>query len=253
MALGYNILKSQKQSGDKMKRYLIGDLLVDIQAECERLERLGKPYETNLEGKADITIEITKEFLDTLHQRYNYLTRDEVAYLATGSLFNRKLTAFNGLMLHSSAIAMDGKAYLFSAHSGTGKSTHTSLWKQVFGDKVTHINDDKPIVRKIDNKFMAFGTPWSGKTDLNSNISVPVAAIVFIERAKENSIRPVDPFKESMAVTLLEQVPRPKMPHLAESMLNTANELLTTVPIFKLSCNMSEDAVYTSYNVLKDC
>lgn len=236
-----------------MKRYLIGNLIVDIDAECERLERLGRPYESNADGDADIKVVLTKETLDRLRGDHSYLSRDEVAYLATGSMFNRKLTAFNGLMLHSSAIAMDGRAYLFSADSGTGKSTHTGLWKKVFGDKVTHINDDKPIVRKIDGRFYAFGTPWSGKTDLNTNISAPVAAIVFIERGEVNSITPIDPQKESVAVALLEQTPRPRRIDLLESMLTTADELLTTTPIFKLRCNISDDAVYTSYNALKDC
>lgn len=236
-----------------MKRYIIGDLIVDIDATCERLAKLAKPYESNITGDADITITLTEETLDNLCAKYPYLSRDEIAYLATGSIFNRRLTAFNGLMLHSSAIEMDGKAYLFSADSGTGKSTHTGLWKQVFGDKVTHINDDKPIIRKIDGKFIAYGTPWSGKTDLNTNISAPVSAIVFIERGETNEISPADPLADNLAVRMLEQTPRPRRVDLLEAMLTTADELLTSVPIYKLKCNISEDAVYTSYNTLKNC
>lgn len=236
-----------------MKRYCIGDVIVDIDVECERLERLGKPYEVDVDGPPNMRVIITKEMLDDMHKEYNYLTRDEVAYLASGALFNRRITAFNGLMLHSSAIAMDGRAYLFSAHSGTGKSTHTSLWKQVFGDRVTYINDDKPIIRKIDGKFYAYGTPWSGKTDLNTNIKVPLAAIVFIERGDTNSITPIDPAKEAVAVPMLEQTPRPRTPQLLAAMLNTADDLLLNTPLFKLRCNISEDAVYTSYNTLKNC
>ena len=236
-----------------MKRYCIGDIIVDIDVECERLERLGKPYETNTEGAPNMRIIISNEMLDDMHKEYNYLTRDEVAYLASGALFNRRLTAFNGLMLHSSAIEMDGRAYLFSAHSGTGKSTHTGLWKQVFGDKVTFINDDKPIIRKIDGKFYVYGTPWSGKTDLNTNIKVPLSAIVFIERGETNSITPIDPAKEAVAVPMLEQTPRPRTPVLLAAMLNTADDLLLNTPLFKLRCNISEDAVYTSYNTLKNC
>lgn len=236
-----------------MKRYMIGNLIVDIEAECERLLKLGVPYETDVTGDPDITVILKKETLDRLHNEYPYLSRDEVAYLATGSVFHRKLTAFAGLMLHSSAIEMDGRAYLFSADSGTGKSTHTGLWKQVFGDKVTYINDDKPIIRKIDGRFTVFGTPWSGKTDLNTNISAPLAAIIFIERGETNSIEPIDIKAEPVAIPMLEQTPRPKRSDLLEAMLKTADELLTTTPIFRLRCNISEDAVYTSYNALKNC
>lgn len=236
-----------------MKRYLIGDLVVDIDSSCERLARLGKQYETDRTGDADITVILTEEKLDELHNTYPYLTRDEVAYLATGSLFHRKLTLFEGLMLHSSCIEMDGRAYLFSADSGTGKSTHTGLWKKYFGDRVTYINDDKPIVRKIDGVYRAFGTPWSGKTDLNTNISAPVAAIVFIERGETNSIEPMDMVKDQVAVRFLEQTVRPKNFGLMDSMLKTADDLLTATPIFRLRCNISEEAVLTSYNCLKDC
>lgn len=236
-----------------MKRYLIGELVVDIDSSCERLARLGKPYETDRTGDADITVILTEDKLDELHNTYPYLKRDEVAYLATGSLFHRKLTRFDGLMLHSSCIAMDGRAYLFSADSGTGKSTHTGLWKQYFGDRVTYINDDKPIVRKIDGVYRAFGTPWSGKTDLNTNISAPVAAIVFIERGETNSIEPMDRVKDQVAVRFLEQTVRPKNFDLMDSMLQTADDLLTATPIFRLRCNISEDAVLTSYTCLKDC
>lgn len=236
-----------------MKRYLIGDLVVDINSSCERLARLGKQYEADRTGDADITVILTEEKLDELHNTYPYLTRDEVAYLATGSLFHRKLTLFEGLMLHSSCIEMDGRAYLFSADSGTGKSTHTGLWKKHFGDRVTYINDDKPIVRKIDGVYRAFGTPWSGKTDLNTNISAPVAAIVFIERGETNSIEPMDMVKDQVAVRFLEQTVRPKNFSLMDSMLKTADDLLTATPIFRLRCNISEEAVLTSYNCLKDC
>ncbi len=236
-----------------MKRYCIGDIIVDIDVECERLERLGKPYEVNTEGAPNMRVIIPNDMLDEMHKEYNYLTRDEVAYLASGAIFNRRLTAFNGLMLHSSAIEMDGRAYLFSANSGTGKSTHTGLWKKTFGDKVTYINDDKPIIRKIDGKFYVYGTPWSGKTDLNTNIKVPLAAIVFIERGVTNSIEPIDPAKEAVAVPMLEQTPRPRTPKLLEAMLNTADDLLTSTPLFRLRCNISEEAVYTSYNTLKNC
>ena len=73
------------------------------------------------------------------------------------------------MLLHSSAVVVDGYAYLFSADSGTGKSTHTGLWKQHFGDRAYIINDDKPAIRKVDGEWYVFGTPWSGKTDTSVN------------------------------------------------------------------------------------
>ena len=192
-----------------MKRYLIGNLIVDIEAECNRLLRLGKPYETDRTGEADVTVILTKEMLDDLVAKYPHLSRDELAFLGTGSLFFRKAVIFDAIMLHSSCIMYKGKAYMFTAHSGTGKSTHTGLWKQVFGDEVTYINDDKPLLRKIDGIWTAFGNPWSGKTDLNTNCSAPVGAIVFLNRGEKNTIRKLQPPKDDVALAFIEQTAKP--------------------------------------------
>lgn len=236
-----------------MKRYKIANLIVDIDATCERLAKQAVKYECDEVGEADITVILTEQRLDELQENYPYLSRDDVAYLATGSIFHRKLTKFDGLFLHSSCIEMDGRAYCFSADSGTGKSTHTSIWKKVFGDRVTYINDDKPAVRKIDGKYYAFGTPWSGKTALNNNIYAPLCAIVFIERAETNSIEPMDPIKDQIALRFLEQTARPKNFDFMDSMLKTADDLLSKTPVLRLRCNMSDDAAITSYEYLKNC
>lgn len=233
-----------------MKRYLIGNLITEIEADCERLTRLGVPYETDRPGKADITVVLTDSQLKNLEQQYPTLSRDELAYLATGSLFYRQLTLFDGMMLHSSAIAMDGAAYLFTAPSGTGKSTHTGLWRQVFGDRVEIINDDKPMIRKQDGIYRVFGTPWSGKTDLNQNISAPLKGIVFLSRGTGNTIRRANPSQDAVAPLFIEQTVRPRKPERMMAMLQTADEILTTVPLYFLQCNMDKQAALTAYEGL---
>ncbi len=237
-----------------MKRYLIGRLVVDVDATCERLEAQGKAYESDVSGPADITVSLPESQLDDLQNTYPLLSRDDVAYLATGSLFSRYLISFHGLMLHSSCIAMEGRAYLFSADCGTGKSTHTGLWKRFFGDKVTYINDDKPILRlQEDGTFYAYGTPWSGKTPLNTNTSAPLKAIVFLERDIQNTITPMEGKDPQVLRRFLEQTARPKNPLQMEKMLQTADRLLRQTPVFLLKCDMSAEAVRTSYECLKNC
>ena len=86
-------------------------------------------------------------------------------------------------------MVLDGKAYLFSANSGTGKSTHTEKWCRLFG--ATYLNDDKPVLRYINGLWMAYGTPWSGKHDLSSPVGVPLGGIAFLERGDENRICPM--------------------------------------------------------------
>ncbi|MEE1042339.1 MAG: hypothetical protein UH854_00075, partial [Clostridia bacterium] len=101
-----------------------------------------------------------------------------------GNLFQQSIMNFNGIVIHASTIKYNGKGVTFTAPSGTGKSTHTGLWKKYYPETVI-INDDMPAIRFINNQFFAYGTPWSGKTDINENDSAPLEAMVFIERSEE--------------------------------------------------------------------
>ena len=103
-------------------------------------------------------------------------------------LFHRDI-----LLCHGSTVAVDGKAYLFTAKCGTGKSTHTRLWREVFRDRASMVNDDKPFLILTETGVLACGAPWSGKHGLDTNITVPLAGICILERGKENVIRPAGP------------------------------------------------------------
>ena len=99
---------------------------------------------------------------------------------------------FDTLLIHASLVRNNGYGYAFIAQSGTGKSTHTSLWlKHIEGSDL--MNDDNPIVRIIDNKPMIYGSPWSGKTPCYRNIKAPLGAITKIDRAKQNSVERLSP------------------------------------------------------------
>ncbi len=195
--------------------------------------------------KEDFSLELDDDRLTRLNDNVPSLTRDECYYVYMGEGFYRRLLDFDGLLLHSSCIEKDGEAYLFSARSGTGKSTHTHLWMQTFGD-VRMINDDKPAVRKIGDRFYACGTPFSGKNDESSNVCVPIRAIVFLQRAKENRIERLDP---AAAIPLfLSQTIRPSTEEYMTKALSLLDGILKSVPVFMLYCNISEQAVHTAYD-----
>ncbi|MBR5157672.1 MAG: hypothetical protein IKW59_07905 [Clostridia bacterium] len=169
------------------------------------------------------------------------------AYNSFGETLPFVLFERNGMVLHSSCIEYNGNAILFSAPSGTGKSTHTRLWKEYY-PKTNIINDDMPALRILTNEngeqiSYAFGTPWSGKTQTNSNICAPVRAIVFLKQAKENSIRRVTGAEaaflimQGIRIATLEE-------HMSASLDNAA-QLLKLVPAYELSCNISKAAVET--------
>ena len=151
--------------------------------------------------------------------------------------------------MHSSAICYDGRAYLFSAPCGTGKSTHTSLWQKYLGeDKVVYINDDKPAIRKIDGVFYAYGTPWSGKEDLSANIKAPLGGITYISRADEPSIKRIDTV--DAVKNLLWQTARPYSQKGMNKMLSLFEELIEQVPIYEMGCDVSEESFRLSMETL---
>ena len=106
--------------------------------------------------------------------------------------FTHSMISKNIILLHASVLRYNGKGYPFIAKSGTGKSTHVSMWLQSIED-CDLINDDNPAIRIIDNQAFIYGTPWSGKTPCYRNIKVPLGAISQIVRAEENSVEKLSP------------------------------------------------------------
>lgn len=147
---------------------------------------------------------------------------------------------FDGLVFHSSALSCEGEGVVFSAESGTGKSTHTSLWLKEFNDTKI-INDDTPIIRVLpDGKVMLYGTPWAGSTGINSNESVPLKAIVFLSRSEVNSIKPVS--FASVMQNFLSALSSPLTSEMFSQTLDIISKICKTVPIYSLGCNMKSDA-----------
>ena len=183
-----------------------------------------------------------------LREQQPHLSREDCEYLSTGGSFYRQLLAHGGLLLHASAVVMDGRAYLFSAPCGTGKSTHTRLWLKRFGERAYLLNDDKPALRFENGTWYAYGTPWSGKNDASVNARVPVAGICVLRRAKENTI---EPFGGREAIfALLEQTARPADAAAREKLLELLDKLLTGVPVWRLGCTMEPEAAAVSYEAM---
>ncbi len=172
------------------------------------------------------------------------------SYLETLAVYRKlceKLIEDDIVLFHCSALEIDGTAYLFTAPSGTGKSTHTRLWREYFGSRVTMINDDKPLLKIDDNKITVYGTPYGGKDRIQTNTSAKVGGIVILHQAKENTIRRITP-KEAYPM-LFNQTHRPS----DISKLTRTMELVQAIaklPIYSLGCNISSEAVELCYNSL---
>ena len=150
------------------------------------------------------------------------------------------------LLFHGSTVAVDGKAYLFTAACGTGKSTHTRLWRQVFGERAVMVNDDKPFLRITENGVLACGAPWSGKHGLDANITVPLAGICILERGRENIIRPISP-ADAMARLLHEaHCPDAKEARFRE----LVNALGEKTPLWHMECTKDPQAAAVAFEAM---
>ncbi len=173
-------------------------------------------------------------------------------YLETLALYRKiadNLIDYDVILFHGSSLAMDGNGYIFTAKSGTGKSTHTRLWRQVFGDRVEMVNDDKPLIKVDANGAVVYGTPWCGKHCLGNNTSAPLYAIVSLERGKENLIRKTD--SRSIFPKLLKQTYRTQNPIRLQKTLMLLDMLSRNVGVFELECNMDPEAATVAYEGMK--
>lgn len=197
----------------------------------------------------DIVIDVDEKRILKAMEEHPELVQDDWEYMITGSDFYTELLKYNGILLHSSCIVVDGMAYAFSADSGTGKSTHTQLWLKYFGDRAHMLNDDKPAIRLIDGKVYACGTPWSGKYDYSSPEIAELAGICFLERSEDNWIRKADTGKA--VFNIFSQTVRKLNADRMDMLFDVLEQIFAKVPLYEFGCNISREAVLTSYNAMK--
>ena len=152
------------------------------------------------------------------------------------------------LVFHGSVVAVDGQGYLFTAKSGTGKSTHTRFWRQVFGDRAVMVNDDKPFLRFTEEGVLVCGSPWSGKHGLDTNITVPLKAVCILERDPENHIRPIA--ARDALFMLLQQSNRPLDKTLMPKYLELVDRLAAGTRFWRMECNLDPEAARVAHEAM---
>lgn len=223
----------------------IADLFTEVPTTGGMSSRC-REYVTNENVGADIVICADRYDLT----KWPKLSYDDAVYMASGVQFYHQILKFNGLMLHSSAVELDGKAYLFSGQSGMGKSTHTKFWQQLFGENAKVFNDDKPALRRLEDRWYAYGTPWCGKDGININAKVPIAGICFLQRGEENKIRRLS--KKEATFFIISQTMRWfKKEQNLDMMLNCVNRLVAEIPIYELFNKPEISAAQLSYETMR--
>lgn len=239
----------------KVPFYKMAGLTVYMEPEGNLLRQRAEQYRL-IDGRmekegCDIVIDPKPQGFLEWAEQYKQYTFESNEYTWYGFRFYSEMVRHGGFFLHASAIALDGRAYLFSADSGTGKSTHTRLWTEYFGaERCFIINDDKPALIRGENGFYACGTPFSGKHDISRNEMVPVQSLCFLERAKENSIQKIG--SKEATQRIFTQIMRTSDRAVMEELLAMLDEFLSSVPVYVLRCDISVKAVETAYDAMKN-
>ena len=158
-----------------------------------------------------------------------------------------RLPLYDRAVFHAAAIEYAGKAYLFTAPSGTGKSTHIRLWRELLGERVQIINGDKPILHRTESGVVVCGTPYAGKEGWQTNCAAPLAGICFLRQGTKNSMVCIN--GQDAFLRLYAQTYRPR----TEAAVRKSVELvraLSAFPCRELTCDISEEAVGVSYEAL---
>ena len=225
---------------------------IHITAQHEYTRNYCKAY--LCEGTPDFSVVINQEDIDFERRKSaeedelegNTVTIFSERYLETLAVYRKiaeKMVEFDTLLFHGSVIAVDDEAFLFTATSGTGKSTHTRLWREAFGDRAYMVNDDKPMLILKDGRVWVCGTPWDGKHRLSTNVIVPLTGICILERGQTNSVTPISA-QEAMPM-ILQQSYRPKN---LMKLLEIVEKMTVSAKFYRLKCNMDPEAAHVAYN-----
>lgn len=208
------------------KDYLVEDTLPDFSVSWSQAEILSE--QTHAEGKI-----FSVSYLETL------TALRKIAEI---------LPEYQCFLIHGASITFDDNAYLFTAPSGTGKSTHINLWRKFLGERVNIVNGDKPFISIKSMAPHIYGNPWAGKENWHRNCSAPLKGICFLQQGTRNIIHQLEPSK--CLPLLFRQVHIPSKPIGAGLTLELIDQLIKAVPIYLLECDISEEAVRSSFETM---
>ena len=209
-------------------------------------------YDSNI-SKTIAKIEFSKDYKNIDIIVYNLkenhgVDDNQLVFNIVGTAINYAALMNSSFVFHSSSLCYEGSGVAFSAKSGTGKSTHTSLWLHNFPGTFI-LNDDTPIITQgKDGMFYICGTPWAGTTGINQNFTVPLKALVFLERGEHNTMTRLLP--QEAIKPFFEGIRTPLTDSMFSKCLDTLNKLLLTVPVYRLSCNMENEAAIVARDAI---
>ncbi len=218
----------------------IADLNFEIRCKYNYLKKQCRDYIAEFETPDEI-LSVTEDEIDRENVDGADFDRGYFEGLAIYRKIAEKVIEYDGFLMHGVLIEADGKGVLFTAKSGVGKSTHAAMWRRYLGrERCRIINGDKPILRFVDGKLYAYGTPWCGKEGMQENRKIELCSIAFIERGQVNEafqITSKECFQE-----LISQIHFPSDDALVISVIDLCGRLIQSVRFFKIKCTPDVEA-----------
>lgn len=223
----------------------ISDLNIEINYNFKRIPELCQDYICDF-NNADIKVEYDEQKCKSESEKSGF-SINASEFSCIYRQIAEQLPFFSRAVCHGAVISYKDNGYMFIAKSGTGKTTHINLWqKYISGTKV--INGDKPIIELKNEKVIAYGTPWSGKERMQNNTSAKLKGICLVRQSKQNSIRKLD--KKEALDAIIKQIYMPENSQALNLTIGIIDGIISDVPFYELSCDISREAVMCSYRAL---
>lgn len=228
-----------------MALYRIAELTVEISPKYPYTSLLCEPYRIE-SGEPDLRVQVSEAEIDAEQTDGVRGSRGYPESLAIYRKLAEQLADFDGFLAHGAVIASKGRAYMFCAPSGTGKTTHVRLWQATYPHTVI-VNGDKPIIRRRGDEWIAYGTPWAGKEGLQTNVGLPLHGICMLSRDTHDRIGLIEADQRLTAMAR-----HVYFPHDARAARTVAllAELGSAIPVYTLGCTPTPDAARLSYNTM---
>jgi len=225
----------------------IAGISIEIHSLFSKIKSISKDYITDT-LTPDIVLNIAaKDVVSESETKLSVYQMPDLETLAVYRKIAEETLKYDTFLMHGSVISINGKAYMFTAPSGTGKTTHIRKWLENLPDAFV-VNGDKPLI-KAGEVPLACGTPWAGKENMQTNTMVPLAAIVLMERAEDNEIRQIT-FSEAFS-GLFRQTYQPKDTEKLKATLRLLKSLDHKVKFYSFKFNnLKDDAFSVSYHAL---
>ena len=220
----------------------IADLPIGIDNRYTHIEIQAKDYIVNCDPLFTVSVsedEIDAERINTATDRPRGYYESIVAYRKIAA----RLPEFDAFLFHGSVIEYKELAYIITANSGVGKTTHTRLWLKEFCGEVDIVNGDKPIIRFIDGIPFACGTPWQGKENYGKNTMRKLAGIAFLSRGEKNIAGEISPSTAVLRFMKQIYIPKQSANATAKTMM-LADRVIRGVRLVSLECNMDPEAAH---------